>query len=134
MPRPKSALYDYHYFSKNVDMINIDGIEQEKETVKCNINSCTMTWSKIAPKYVSVSICKSHFHNHHKDEWLQYEQWKQSGGTTAPPSFTSSSLSPSSSSQSSSTSSISTVVNYNGNKSTSHKRQRYIQPIVIDDS
>src|ERR1700694_4421306 len=108
-------------------------MREEKEVVKCNINSCNMAWSTVLPKHVSAWSCRSHLEHKHKEEWLQYDAWIQSGQITAPRSFTSSSISTSPSS-SASTASICTVINSNDSMVMSPKRQRSKDPIVINGS
>ena len=88
MPQPKSPLYDYHYFSKSKDEININGEIKQIELVKCAVGSCTISWSKFTPDRVSVTLLKSHLEHHHKEEWLQYEQLIKSASITASASST----------------------------------------------
>src|ERR1700681_4440476 len=44
MPRHESVLYDLHYFIKVGGQIEVDGVLKRTVTVKCQLESCTVSW------------------------------------------------------------------------------------------
>src|ERR1700682_3513116 len=98
MPRHESDLYDLHYFIKVRSQIEVDGVSKRTVTVKCQLESCNVSWCNIAPGRVSVGQLKGHLKLHHKEQWARYIEFVRLTSSVSPTSPLTSSLSPSTSS------------------------------------
>src|ERR1700738_4705718 len=86
MPRHESVLYDLHYFIKVGGQIEVDGVLKRTVTVKCQLESCTVSWCNIAPGRVAVNQLKCHLRIHHKEQWARYVESAQLTSSVSPTS------------------------------------------------
>src|ERR1700694_2402731 len=132
MPRHESDLYDLHYFIKVGGQLEVDGVLKRTVTVKCQLESCTVSWCNIAPGRVSVGQLKGHLKLHHKEQWARYIESVRLTSSVSPtsPLTSSSSASSQSPSTSSSFTSVSMAVNTTIKRSSPIKRQMIADPVI----